>query len=248
MPPPVVLAHRGARRVAPENTLAAFAAARDEGADGVELDVRRSADGELVIHHDAAVPDFGVLAEHAWADIHAALPQVPTLAEALDACAGMLVNVEIKNLPGDPDHDPDERAAAAVVGLLADRGQRDQVVVSSFSVATVDAVHALDRGVETALLMLVGFDVLAGARVAADRGHRAVHPDVRGLVDGVVEPLVEQAQDLVLAVRAWTVNDPEAVRRLARAGVDGIITDVPAVALAALAELGGEGRVRAPRV
>src|SRR6478736_4409350 len=53
--PPLVLAHRGARRVAPENTLDAFALAIAMGADGVELDVRRTADGALVLHHDPAV-------------------------------------------------------------------------------------------------------------------------------------------------------------------------------------------------
>jgi glycerophosphoryl diester phosphodiesterase len=78
-----VFAHRGASRAEAENTVAAFRRAKELGADGVELDVHRG----MLVHHDAEpVP-----------------PDAPTLAEALDACAGMVVNVEIKNLQGDAD-------------------------------------------------------------------------------------------------------------------------------------------------
>ncbi len=90
---PRILAHRGASRVARENTVEAFVGAAALGADGVELDVHRSADGELVVHHDAEAPGLGVLAEHSVDDIRRVLPYVPTLAEVLDACAELLVNV-----------------------------------------------------------------------------------------------------------------------------------------------------------
>src|SRR6188768_3753377 len=100
---PLVLAHRGACRQAPENTLNAFARARALGADGVELDVRRSADGVLLVHHDATAEPLGAFAALPFAEIRAARPSVPTLAEALDACAGLLVNVEVKCLPWEPD-------------------------------------------------------------------------------------------------------------------------------------------------
>ena len=72
----LVLAHRGANRYAPENTLAAFARAVELGADGVELDVHRTADGALVVRHDAGTP-AGVLAELTLAEIRAGLPEVP---------------------------------------------------------------------------------------------------------------------------------------------------------------------------
>ena len=76
---PLVLGtSRSARRDAVENTLAAFTEARNQGADGVELDVHRTADGALVVHHDAAVDGFGILAEHELADIRAAIPTIPT--------------------------------------------------------------------------------------------------------------------------------------------------------------------------
>src|SRR3989440_10064561 len=124
---PHVLAHRGARRVAPENTVEAFVAAGALGADGVELDVHRTADGALVVHHDADARGVGVLAERTEAEIGAARPEIPTLEEALDACAGMLVNIEVKNLPGDADYDPGGGVAGAGVALLAGRERRGAV-------------------------------------------------------------------------------------------------------------------------
>ena len=231
-----ILAHRGASRVAPENTLAAFVEAANLGADGVELDVHHSADGVPVVHHDATAPGIGVLAGHSAAEIRRVLPSAPTLAEALDACAGMLVNVEVKNLPGDADYDPEERAAVAVVDLLHSRGGRDDVLVSSFSLASIDRVRGLDATIPTALLTLVGFDPLDGAVVAADRGHAAIHPDVRSIVGPVAAALADRAREFGMTVNAWTVNHASEIRRLAAAGIDGVITDVPDVARAALSD------------
>src|SRR3954452_22090130 len=93
-----IFAHRGASARYTENTVSAFQGARDLGADWVELDVRRTADGSLAVHHDAHLPDGRRIVE-----LHAAdLPDtVPDLAGALDACEPLGVNVEIKNLPGD---------------------------------------------------------------------------------------------------------------------------------------------------
>ncbi len=228
----LVLAHRGARRDAPENTVEAFAAARRRGADGVELDVHRTVDGALVVHHDAEVPGFGVLAEHPLAEVRAALPSVPLLAEVLDECVGMLVNIEIKNSPGDADHDPTGRAADLVVELLRARGGVDTVLVSSFDLATIDRVHAQAGDLATGFLSfgLDPFDVLESAR---SQGHSAIHPDAWTLVSVAVD-VVTAARGYGIAVNTWTVNEPETVVRLAAAGIGALITDVPEVALRAL--------------
>src|SRR5947209_7355929 len=138
---PLVLGHRGASRVFAENSLAAFAGARALGADGVELDVRRTADAQLVIHHDPNVDSVAIF-EQPFAALRNAYPDIPTLGEALEACAGMLVNVEIKCLPWEPDADtPDRAVVRAVVELV--RGQSNvppaDVIVSSFDLGAVDA-------------------------------------------------------------------------------------------------------------
>jgi glycerophosphoryl diester phosphodiesterase len=228
----LVVAHRGARREAPENTLEAFAAARRLGADGVELDVHRTADGTLVVHHDADAPGFGVLAEHALADVRAALPSVPVLAEVLDACRGLFVNVEIKNSPGDADHDPTCRASDLVVELLAERGGAEDVLVSSFDLPTIDRVHALAPAVPTGFLSF-GLDPFEVLELVHDRGHTAVHPDAWTLRP-VAADLVAHARDLGVAVNTWTVNEPDVMRAFATAGVTALITDVPGDALSAL--------------
>src|SRR5262249_37627094 len=119
---PLVLGHRGASAVAPENTLAAFARARELGADGVELDVRRTADDVLLVHHDPEVDGFGVIVGSSFAELRAAHPALPTLAEALDACRGLLVNAEIKCLPWEPDPDTDGHVARATVDAIVATG------------------------------------------------------------------------------------------------------------------------------
>lgn len=230
-----VLAHRGARAAAPENTIDAFVLAAALGADGVELDARRTADGGLVVNHDAAAAGVGLLCELTQVEIRARRPDMPTLVEALDACTGFLVNIEIKNLAGDPDFDPDERAAAVVVEILHERGGTDEVIVSSFGLGAVDRVHALDPSIPTGLLLPMTLDPLDGVALAADRGHRAVHPGVWSLAGPVADAVAERAHELRLEVNVWTVNDPDEMRRLAAAGVDTIITDVPDIAKAALA-------------
>lgn len=227
---PRVLAHRGAARVAPENTVAAFVAASALGADGVELDVHRTADAALLVHHDAEARGVGVLAKRSEAEIRASRPEIPTLEEALDACAGMLVNIEVKNLPGDADYDPGESVAGAVVERLARRGRRDDVLVSSFSLASADRVRELDGSIPTAFLTLVGMDPVDGVDIAHEHGHGAVHPDVRALVGEAAAATIARAHDFGMAVNVWTVNGEDEMRRLAALGADAIITDVPDVA------------------
>lgn len=225
----LVLAHRGANRQAPENTLAAFTRAARLGADGVELDVRRTADGSLVVHHDAVTP-AGLLAGLTLREVRARLPEVPTLGECLDACAPLLVNVEIKNLPADPDWDPSEAVADALVDLLAARGHRDRVLVSSFNLGSIDRVRELAPTVPTGLLTW-GVDPLDGLARAEAHGHTALHPDARTAGASGTVAFVARAHDRGLLVNVWTVNAPGELARLAAAGVDAVITDVPDVAL-----------------
>ena len=231
---PLVLAHRGARRRAPENTLEAFSAARDLGADGVELDVRRTRDGVLVLHHDPAPPDGPVLATLEHAEVRDRFPSIPTLTEALDVCEGLLVNVEIKNLPWEADFDADESVADAVVDLVAARGGRDRVLVSSFHLPTVERVHERAPDLATAFLLIAGMDLVEVVDMTADRGHVAVHPDVRALAGPDAEEFVAHAHERGLAVNVWTVNEPPDMARLADLGVDALVTDVPDVALRTL--------------
>ena len=224
---PLVLAHRGARTVAPENTLDAFRIALEQQADGVELDVHRTADGGLVVHHDAGAPGLGVLAGRELGEIRAQRPDIPTLAEVLDACAGTLVNVEIKNLPGDADYDETDRVSALVVELVAARAHRDDVLVSSFNLPTVDRIRELDPEVPTGFLVMIGIDPMDALALTADHGHVALHPFRAMLADDSAADIIARARELGVALNVWTVNDEAEIERLAAFGVDAVITDHP---------------------
>jgi glycerophosphoryl diester phosphodiesterase len=213
---PVIIAHRGASQKARENTVEAFRLARDLGADWVELDVHATADGALAVHHDAALAEGGVIAELAARELPAWLP---LLDAALDACEGMGVNVEIKDAP-----------AAAVVTLLAERSGDQPVLVSSFDFETIDSVRALDPAVPTAWLTSRLRDPAAAVARAAGAGHAGLHP----FVLTVTEDLVALAHAAGLAVNTWTVDDPDLIAAVAAMGVDGIVTNVPDIALAVL--------------
>ncbi len=232
---PLVLGHRGSPRRARENTLEAFARARDEGADGVELDVHRTRDGALLVHHDADIEGFGVIAHHDAEAVRDAFAWIPTLAEVLDECLGLLVNVEIKNSPKDLDFDPEESVAAAVVELLAARDGRDRVLVSSFHLPSIDRVRGLDPAVPTGYLTVVHPPPAEAIATAVRSGHGAVHPFFGVLADDAARTVTERAHAEGIVVHTWTVNDPDDVVRLAAAGVDALITDDPADVLVALA-------------
>jgi glycerophosphoryl diester phosphodiesterase len=228
----LVLAHRGANRLEPENTVPAMAAALAHGADGVELDVHRSLEGALVVHHDPEI-SAGLLGRLTLDEIRAARPEVPTLDEVLDVCRGTLVNVEVK--------DSDPRASLALVALLDARaaaGPADDVLVSSFDVATVDLVHAATADLPTGLLSF-GLAPDDALDVAFARGHVAVHPDVWTLLTVDVAGFVTRAHDRGVRVNVWTVNEADQVEWLQNAGVDAVITDD-----AALYTYGVRGRSR----
>jgi len=216
----LVIGHRGASRAEAENTPEAFRRAELMGADAVELDVRRAPDGALVVYHDslpAASED---------------LARLPRFAEILDTCGELLVNVEIKNLEGESGFDPTMAVVDDVVAELDSRGDPGRYVISSFSSAAVDRSREVAPRIATALLV---FDAPAGciAEIAA-AGHSAVHPHV----DLVDEEVVQESHRNGLAVNTWTCNDLRRIRELAAMGVDGVCTDVPDEALAALGRTG----------
>ena len=222
-----VIAHRGASRLARENTIEAFRTAVSVGAAGIELDARRSADGVLVVHHDARVAGRP-LVELPAADLP---PWIPTLASALDACEGAFVNVEIKNDPSEPDFDPQETVAAGVIAELARRSNApSNWIISSFRIETVDRCRELNQAIPTAWLTINAPGSAEIESVAA-AGHAAVHP----WVPTVDQPLIDACHAAGLRVNTWTCNEPERAVELASWGIDGICTDVPDVIVAALA-------------
>jgi glycerophosphoryl diester phosphodiesterase len=217
-----IIAHRGASRAALENTVDAFALAVAMGADAIELDVRRTRDRVLVVHHDARVAGGAAIIDLDRRDLPA---HIPDLHDALVACTTS-VNIEIKNNEGEPDFDRTRSIAPLVVREALAVGDHRRWLISSFDLAMVDAVHAADADVATAWLVV---DVPADAlRVLAAGGHEALHPWV-GTLD---RSTIDDCHACGIAVNTWTCDDPARMRELIAWGVDGICTNVPDIAIA----------------
>lgn len=224
---PVVLAHRGVSSEFPENSIEAFGAARFRGADGVELDVRVMADDKLAVHHNPRLDDGRVIAQLTSADLP---EEVPTLEAALIACEGLTVNIELKNLPGEPDFDPSSVIADRTVATVDRLGFGSNVLISSFNLSSLERVRALDPQIATGWLVIdvADIDTMLDRLVAG--GHRAIHPPVGRTTAAVIDA----AHAKNLEVNVWTVDDPIRIEQLASHGVDAIITNVPETARDAL--------------
>ena len=237
-------AHRGSPGPSSvENTLPAVAACLHDGADGVEVDLRLSADGVLVVSHDPTLRRLAgtrlAVATSTWEELRvaSACAGVPLtrVEEVLAVLAGRPAVLEVKRpLPGAVPE-----TVAALVAVLADlrrSGLPLDVTVSSFSPAVVAEVRdraPQELGLRTALLGDVRDRPTSLLRQALEDGHDQVHPNVAALL---AEPAaVGRAHALGVGVVPWTVNRGRALRRLAALGVDGFITDVPRSARLALA-------------
>ena len=228
-----VTAHRGAATVAPENTLAAFQAAIDAGADAVEFDVRLSADGAVVVFHDSdflriandsrsvlqtPLADMRDIDVGSWFDPRFAGERIQTLAEALafiDRRA--LALVELK-----PDADNAEALLAATLREIRHNGYQDAVVLASLSPELVRAARVAAPNARLALF----------ANAALPGTTRRTDFDMLGLnhlrIDAAA---VADARRRGYLLQAWTVNDPVRMARYMDLGVDDISTDVPELAL-----------------
>lgn len=234
---PQVWAHRGACHEAPENTLPAFELAIRYGADGVEFDVQRTADGILVVTHDETCERLtgepGKVAGLTWQQLQnrnyafswpgwPATP-VPRLAEVLDLfrTTSMVLNLELKNskvrYPG---------LEQQVLELVSQSGLEDQVIYSSFNHASMRRVHDLAPYARTGLL----YSKQRSRPWLLARQYRAtaIHPSDASLA---IPGLIDQAHSHGLAVHVWTVDGAAQWQRCAELGVDAVITNQPREAL-----------------
>ena len=196
------------------------------GADGVELDVRRTLDGVLLLHHDPAIAGVGAIGTMTFADIRAAVPAVPTLDEALDALRGLVVNVEVKCLPWEPDADVDGsvmRATLDVLSAYVRDANTGMIVVSSFSLAAVDLAREYAPGSRPAGSRTVRVSPTRhGSRRITDT--RWLNPDVAAALAAGADG-IRAAHAAGVLVSVWTVDDPDAARALAAAGVNILIIE-----------------------
>ena len=241
----LAIAHRGQRATFPEQTLEAYQAAIDMGADGIELDVQMTRDGHLAMIHDLTLDrttdghgpvadidweDLRRLDAGSWFDPRFAGSRVPSLDEAIElaVATGVLLCVEIKG-----DRHAALRTAAAVAELVHARDLHETVFISSFDHAALDVVRRVSDGL----------------RLAPERLPQSGPPDpsaavaqARALGATVMqhrwEPLTTEVVDALHAVGTgvwtWPIDSDEAVQRSVAAGADGLIGDDVSLLLRAL--------------
>jgi glycerophosphoryl diester phosphodiesterase len=239
-PRPLLVGHRGDPVRHPENSIEGFISALRAGADAVEFDVRLTSDGVPVIMHDADVArttnGVGLVHERTLEELRALRladgSRVPTLTEALAAVGplGGAVDIEIKNLPGEPAFEPTaERALEATLAGLRDAPFPGSVVISSFNPATLRRSVELSPDVPTGLLIIDAVDPFDALALATAEAHAFVLPSVASLA-AAGRDLIGAAHEAGVRVGAWTADDPQAVRRLLEWDIDAVATNDPAMA------------------
>jgi glycerophosphoryl diester phosphodiesterase len=239
---PLVVGHRGASARLPDNTLEAFAAAFDDGADVVEADIRLTADAIAVAIHDPdvsrATGGTGLVCELTLSQIREMEPspgtsttlRVPTLEEIVVLATGRGgLMLEIKNIPGQPGFDPvHEGAADAAVDAL--ESFEGPALVASFNPRSIERCLARSDRISTGFLSTAAMDPAAALRYVVDVGHAWVMPQVRAL-RGAGEGFVVAAHEAGVRVGTWVENDPDRLAELFGWGVDAVATDVPEIAV-----------------
>lgn len=236
----LVFGHRGAMAQAPMNTLAAFALAREQGADGIELDVQLSRDGQLVVIHDDKVDATsngqGKVSEFTLAELQrldAGLwfsecfigQRIPTLDEVFEAVGNdMLINVEIK-----APRDLVDRVERQLANCIQRHNMRERIIVSCFDPLVLRRIRPMMPTVLQGYLYVP--DMPASHYLPPNKlRHEARHPRH----DMVDEKYMNWARAHGYCVNVWTVNDVERALQLKRLGVNVIMTDEPGRIISAL--------------
>lgn len=245
LPKPLLLAHRGASAFAPENTLAAFQLAIQQGAHGVELDAKLSADHQMVVMHDASVDrttdghgkvneiplaalrelDAGARFSEEWRG-----EKIPTLAETLETLGDdAYINVELTNYTSPRDALPELAAA-----LVERMGLQGRVLFSSFLPTNLNRVRRVLPQAQVAVLALKGVPGWIGRGWIGRRASpEIVHPH-RDDIDPVH---IRYEHGHGRRIHAWTVDSPNEARAFLLMGVDGLISDDPPAMLQVMAEV-----------
>ena len=252
---PLLVAHRGGAKLAPENTLEAFERGIvDWGADMLEMDVRLTRDGHVVVIHDATLDrttsGSGPVIAHRLDEVKALDAgyqfrdlqglhshrgrglTVPTLGEVLRAFPDVWVNVEVK----------EARVAAPAVRVVDEHGARDRVLIAAEKEAWRHDVRRYDGPWGASRSQVLRFLISHRLPAGGPYTPRADVFQVPELHQGhriVTRRFVREAHRRNIPVQVWTVDDPEDMRRLLSLGVDGIQSDRPDLLAEVLTEIAG---------
>lgn len=227
---PIVVAHRGASVEQPENTIEAFEAAIDAGADAVEFDVRLTANGVPVVMHDPDVSrttdGHGLVSSLSLDEVREL--GVPTLEEVLGCLAGRAAaDIELKNEPDEPGYESDGTPSLGATLDTLDRLKfPGPVLLSSFDRATLLRSRELRPDVPTGLLTSAEADAETALKAAVSDRHPWVLPFVAQVLSAGPS-FVETVHGSGMRVGIWIADDPEMARTLFEWGVDAVATNDP---------------------
>ncbi|MCT2346252.1 glycerophosphodiester phosphodiesterase [Niallia taxi] len=227
----LIFAHRGYSARFPENTMRAFIEAEGTLANGIELDVQLTKDGEIVVIHDETVDrttnGTGYVVDYNYSDLRKLQAsykftennvQIPSLKEVFEwmQSNNLLCNIEFKN-----NNVPYEGLEEKTIALIREYGLSDRIIFSSFNHYSMVHSYRIAPDIETAVLMsdrIYQPWIYAGAIKA-----KGIHPNYKR----ITLSMVEQAEKNGIHVRPYTVNDPKKMKEFIQAGISAIITDEP---------------------
>lgn len=242
----LVIGHRGGAGAAPENTVVAIRHGIEAGADAIEFDIHATLDDRIVVFHDDTLDrttdGSGIVEQMTLADLQRfdagfnftpdfgrSYPfrgtgiRIPTLEEAVEACEGRPIACEIKT----------PRAGQLLAEWLPGKSVWERMIVGGFEIDAVRPAAAVARWRCAARRDLVPFVLLGKLGIPArmDSGiDAAMVPVKQGMVRVVTPGFVRRCHEAGIGVHVWTVNLPNEMRRLLELGVDGLISDYPAIA------------------
>ncbi|MGG4155952.1 glycerophosphodiester phosphodiesterase [Peribacillus muralis] len=242
-----IFAHRGSKGTHPENTIAAFQKAAETGADGIEFDVHLSADGELIIIHDETLDRTtsltGFVKDHTAQKLKTGDAgvkfskqfigeRIPFLDDVFDWAKGnhLLMNIELKT-----DKLAYEGIEQKVIDAIRHHEMEQRVILSSFNHQSIEKVKLLAQDLERALLFEGIPENLE--QILRDKQESGFHPDKNSLT----EATNELAKTLGYKIRPWVANEETDIIKLAKMGVDVIMTDYPERAIKTVKSLDSNG-------
>lgn len=234
---PLVWAHRGASGYLPENTISAFIKAVELGADGIELDIHKTKDGQLVVIHDEKIDRTSdgkgkvvdmTLEELRRYNYNATHPEckyadIPTMREVFELIkpTDLLINIEIKN--GVTFYEGIEED---ILAMTKEFGMEDRVLYSSFNHYSIMKLKELDPSSRRAFLYMDG--TLNMPEYGRDNAVEALHP---ALYNVQYPDFVQKTHEYGLKINAWTINSKQYIHMACEMGLDGIITNYPDTAI-----------------
>jgi glycerophosphoryl diester phosphodiesterase len=238
LPHPIIIAHRGDKAHAPENTLPAFNLAVEKGADAIEFDVKLTSDGQVIVHHDRLVDrttdGTGKISKYSFTslrDLDAGSwfsdgysgERIPTMDEVFETVGKRThIDVELTNYTT-----PLDDLVTCVVEKVKRHGLQDRMLFSSFFPRNLRKAHLLLPEVPLGLLTMRDWKGFWGRTFGWRGDYYAFHPHFTNANAG----LVDRVHAMGKRVQVWTVNAEEDLKRMIGLGVDGIFTDDPELAL-----------------